>query len=101
MSVLGVVSMGTRVPLAPKKIKVAEAQKKKATVVKTKTPGGTNAGHYTSFINNAMDEMDKYPQFKRFYMTMDRQTIHGKNGEPSLLIDINVSNFLSNNSGQL
>lgn len=64
--VLGIVKMKICVPLAPKRVKVVGARKKKA-----KTSGGTNAGHYTNFIEKTMNEMDKYPQFKGFYMLMD------------------------------
>lgn len=34
-----------------------------------------------------MDEMDKYPQFKGFYIIMDYSLILGKNGELSQLIE--------------
>lgn len=34
-----------------------------------------------------MDDVDKYSQFKDFYITMDNSSIHGKNGELSLLIE--------------
>lgn len=52
-----------------------------------KTPGETNASHYTKFINRTMDDVDKYSQFKGFYITIDNSPIHGKNGELSLLIE--------------
>lgn len=87
ISAQGVVNMEIRVPLTPKRIKVVGGQKRKATAVKAKTPGGTNAGHYTNFIKKTMDEMDKYPQFKGFYRIMDNSPIHGKNGELSQLIE--------------
>lgn len=87
ISTCGVVNMEIRVPLTPKRIKVVGAHKRKATAVKAKTPGGTNAGHYINFIEKTMDEMDKYPQFKGFYMIMDNSPIHGKNGELSQLIE--------------
>lgn len=35
----------------------------------------------------AMDEMDKYSQFKGFYLIIDNSPIHGKNGELSQLIE--------------
>lgn len=49
ISVCGVVNMEIRIPLTPKTIKVVGAQKRKATVMKAKTPG-TNTGHFTNFI---------------------------------------------------
>lgn len=49
--------------------------------------GKTNASHYTSFINTAINEMDKCLQFKGFYITINNSPIHGKNGEISLLIE--------------
>lgn len=85
--VLGVVNIEIRVPLTPKRIKVAGARKRKATAATSKSQGGTNAGHYTNFIKKTMDEMDKYPQFKGFYMVMDNSPIHGKNGELTQLIE--------------
>ncbi|KAG2214756.1 hypothetical protein INT45_001352 [Circinella minor] len=87
ISTCGVVNMEIRVPLTPKRIKVVGAQKRKATAVKSKATGGTNAGHYNNFIKKTMDEMDKYPQFEGFYMIMDNSPIHGKNGELRQLVE--------------
>jgi hypothetical protein len=38
-------------------------------------------------MNTAMNEIDKYLQFKGFYITMDNSAIHKKNGELSLFIE--------------
>jgi hypothetical protein len=48
--VLGVANMEIRFPLAPKRVKVVGARKRKTTAVKTKTLSGTSADRYTNFI---------------------------------------------------
>lgn len=59
--VLGVVNTEICVPLATKKVNVVWARKRKVTTVKTKISDETNTGHYTSFVEKTMSDMDKYP----------------------------------------
>ncbi|KAG1458282.1 hypothetical protein G6F56_006432 [Rhizopus delemar] len=50
--------------------------------------GGTNSGHYVRFINLTLDEMDKYPEMKVFYLIMDNSPIHDKkSGEIDKMIE--------------
>jgi hypothetical protein len=62
-------------PLKPKKIKIAGGRKRKAPAGK-KTTKGTVTGHYMRFISKTLDEMDKFPEMKGFYIVMDNAPIH-------------------------
>ncbi|KAG0942018.1 hypothetical protein G6F32_008199 [Rhizopus arrhizus] len=37
---------------------------------------GTVTGHYLSFLKATLDEMDKYPEMKGYYLVMDNAPIH-------------------------
>ncbi|EIE76173.1 hypothetical protein RO3G_00879 [Rhizopus delemar RA 99-880] len=85
---MGVVNMEIRVPLKSKRIKVAGSRKRKSPAAKKPATGGTNSGHYDRFMNLTLDEMDKYPEMKGFYLVMDNSPIHDKkSGEIDKMIE--------------
>jgi hypothetical protein len=85
---MGVVNMEIRVPLKSKRMKVAGSRKRKSPAAKKPATGGTNSGHYVRFINLTLDEMDKYPEMKGFYLVMDNSPIHDKkSGEIDKMIE--------------
>lgn len=88
ISSMGVVNIEIRVPVPPKKIKVVGSRKRKATAPIKTSSAGTNAGHYINFIKKTLDQMDKYPEMKGFYLIMDNSPIHDKkDGEIDRMIE--------------
>ncbi|KAG1441279.1 hypothetical protein G6F56_011556 [Rhizopus delemar] len=75
ISARDVISIEIRVPLKPKRLKVDGAKKRKKTPA-TKQSKGTVTGHYLRFISKALDEMDKFPDMKNFYIVMNNVPIH-------------------------
>ncbi|CEJ03240.1 hypothetical protein RMCBS344292_17228 [Rhizopus microsporus] len=69
------IALEVREPLKPKKIKIAGGRNRKSPVGK-KMPKGTVTGHYMRFIAQTLDEMDKFPEMKGFYIVMDNAPIH-------------------------
>ncbi|KAG2190476.1 hypothetical protein INT47_003004, partial [Mucor saturninus] len=78
ISAMGVINIEIRVPVPPKKMKVVGSRKRKASAPKKPSFGGTNSGHYLNFIKKTLDQMDKYPEMKGFYLIMDNSPIHDK-----------------------
>lgn len=78
ISAMGVINIEIRVPVPPKKMKVVGSRKRKASAPKKPSFGGTNSGHYLNFIKKTLDQMDKYPEMKGFYLIMDNSPIHNK-----------------------
>lgn len=37
---------------------------------------GTSTGHYLNFLRGTLDQLDKYPELKGFYLVMDNAPIH-------------------------
>ncbi|KAG1455878.1 hypothetical protein G6F46_004385 [Rhizopus delemar] len=70
-----VISVEIREPLKPKKIKVDGGRQRKKPVVKKKAKG-TVTGHYRMFISKNLDEMDKFPELRNFYVVMNNALIH-------------------------
>ncbi|GAA5809157.1 hypothetical protein MFLAVUS_002562 [Mucor flavus] len=75
VSASGVVNLEVRVPIAPKRIKVDGARKRKKAETK-KIPKGTVTGHYMRFVYKTMLEMYKFPTMKGYYIIMDNAPIH-------------------------
>ncbi|KAG1139223.1 hypothetical protein G6F38_009988 [Rhizopus arrhizus] len=69
------IALEVREPLKPKKIKIAGGRNRKPPVGK-KMPKGTVTGHYMRFVAKTLDEMDKFPEMKGFYIVMDNALIH-------------------------
>ncbi|KAG1147317.1 hypothetical protein G6F37_011805 [Rhizopus arrhizus] len=69
-----VISVEIRKPLKFKKVKVDGSRKRKKSVAK-KMPKGTVTGHYMKFICKRLDELDKVPEMRNFYI-MDNAPIH-------------------------
>lgn len=82
----GVVNTSIRKPNVKrsKKRKTGSTSAKGKAAAKGKTTG-TTTSHYIKFLNDTMDIMDKYPEFKNCYLVMDNAPIHqSKNIELSV-----------------
>ncbi|CEG73278.1 hypothetical protein RMATCC62417_08689 [Rhizopus microsporus] len=75
ISALEVVDIELRVAEKPKQRKVEGGRKRKQTS-DTKRAKGTTIGHYLNFIRKTLDEMDKNPLMKGFFIVMDNVPIH-------------------------
>lgn len=77
IATVGVVNVDVRVPQMNKRIKVAGGRKRKPTNIKKK-PGkkGATAGHYLNFLRGILDQLDKYPESKGFYLVTDNAPVH-------------------------
>lgn len=79
-----VISIQIREPLKPKRVKVDGSQKRKKPVAKPLRKG-TVTGHYARFISKTLDEMDKFPEMKNFYIVMDNAPIHTSDSIKNLI----------------
>ncbi|GAA5811717.1 hypothetical protein MFLAVUS_005158 [Mucor flavus] len=70
-----VISIESREPLKPKKVKVDGSRKRKKPLSKASRKG-TVTGYYMRFISKTLDEMDKFPEMRNFYIIMDNAQIH-------------------------
>ncbi|KAG0929919.1 hypothetical protein G6F57_012241 [Rhizopus arrhizus] len=68
-----VISVEIREPLKSKKVKVDGSRKRKKSVAK-KMSKETVTGHYMKFICKTLDELDKVPEMRNFYI-MDNTPI--------------------------
>ena len=57
------------------KIDFPRKRRRKADLQKPK-PRGTVTGHYMSFLSKAMNEMDRFPEMKGYYIVMDNTPIY-------------------------
>ncbi|KAG1203139.1 hypothetical protein G6F70_001627 [Rhizopus microsporus] len=79
-----VISIQIREPLKPKRVKVDGSQKRKKPVAKPSRKG-TVTGHYARFISKTLNEMDKFPEMKNFYIVMDNAPIHTSDSIKNLI----------------
>lgn len=76
ISTIGVVNIDVRVAQMRKKMKVAGARKRKVTNAKANAKTGTRTGHYLEFLKGTLDQLDRFPELKRFYLVVDNAPIH-------------------------
>lgn len=63
--------------------------KKKTTTGNSKTAGrssGTFTGHYFNFIASTLDVLDRYEEFKGYYLIMDNAPIHTADSIERLIV---------------
>jgi transposase len=65
-----------RLPQKTKRVKVDGARKRKASAPKKKPATGIKTGHFLKFISKVLDNMDKIPNMKGFYIVMNNCSIH-------------------------
>ncbi|KAL1933804.1 hypothetical protein VTP01DRAFT_7894 [Rhizomucor pusillus] len=73
-TMLGAISASSLIKVSlriPKPVKKRKAEQESGYV-----SAGTVTGHYISFLEDTLDEMDKYPQMKGHYLVMDNAPIH-------------------------
>ncbi|KAG1473861.1 hypothetical protein G6F56_000704 [Rhizopus delemar] len=64
----------------------AVAKRKVANSRKTEKKG-TTTGHYLKFLVGTIDQLDKYPELKGFYLVMDNASIHNHEDIEHLITD--------------
>lgn len=79
-----VISIEIREPLKPKKIKVDGSRKRRKLVEKS-LPKGTATGLHMRFISKTLDDMDKFPEMRNFYIVRDNSLIHTSESITSLI----------------
>lgn len=62
------------------------AKRKVANSRKTEKKG-TTTGHYLKFLVGTIDQLDKYPELKGFYLVMDNASIHNHEDIEHLITD--------------
>ncbi|KAG1047318.1 hypothetical protein G6F43_010227 [Rhizopus delemar] len=70
-SILGAISASDLITVGVKKPRPAKKRKAEGYV-----SSGTVTGHYVSFLKITLDEMDKHPHMKGYYIVMDNAPIH-------------------------
>ncbi|KAG1521681.1 hypothetical protein G6F52_006524 [Rhizopus delemar] len=70
-SILGTISASDLITVGVKKPRPAKKRKAEGYV-----SSGTVTGHYVSFLKITLDEMDKHPHMKGYYIVMDNAPIH-------------------------
>ncbi|KAI8389251.1 hypothetical protein BD560DRAFT_442954 [Blakeslea trispora] len=71
ISILGAISAAGLITIVAKKPTSAKKRKADGYI-----SSGTVTGHYISFSQTTLDEMDKYPHMKGHYIVMDNAPIH-------------------------
>jgi transposase len=69
ISAKGLIKISLRKPMVPSKKRKLAGDRKQQTK-------GTVTNHYVNFIKDVLAEMDKFPEMKRHYLTMDNVPIH-------------------------
>lgn len=70
------VNIDVRVAQMRKIKKVAGAHKRKGTNMKVNAKTGTRSGHYLEFLMDTIDQLNRFPELKGFYLVMDNAPIH-------------------------
>ncbi|GAA5811079.1 hypothetical protein MFLAVUS_004508 [Mucor flavus] len=70
VSTVDVVNIDVGVAQMRKKIKAAGARKRKGTNTKANAETGTRTGHYLEFLKGTLDQLDRFPELKGFYLVM-------------------------------
>lgn len=73
ISVAGVVNISIRKPRTKQK---RQKRGRNGEITTTKRTTGTTTEHYVDYLVDTMDVMDRYPEFKGFYLVMDNAPIH-------------------------
>ncbi|KAI8967064.1 hypothetical protein BDF20DRAFT_917870 [Mycotypha africana] len=86
-SAVGVLSIDVRVPQMNERIRVAGGRKRKVANSRKTEKKGTTTGHYLKFLVGTLDQLDKYPELKGFYLVMDNAHIHNHEDIERLITD--------------
>ena len=70
-SILGAISTEGLITIGVKKLRPAKKRKAEGYI-----SSGIVTGHYISFLKMTLDEMDKHPHMKGYYVVMDNAPIH-------------------------